>query len=326
MTKTLAKDIYVGRDFEAGPRTYSSAELVNLMVEAAGGASSESRNILDAMSGPGKVTKAVCKSFPQARFHSFDLRHPLSGHVFDDPEQESDPTRKEQIIRANEQKKQELLSKWEGAKHLVQADALVLPYADGVFDIAFVRYSIKDIKNPRAQQEALAEFYRVLKPGGKLVFVDMYAYPGTEEALTQQHSLKQVLATDKNNGTLTSAEAQQRLEEEGPTCNIPTLDTWVNMLSQAGFDCPDENVHANEYVSTVGPADWYRGNQIHENHMPVMVESLHALGEICPAYNVRVVPNKETGMDELKIDYPIAIIGATKPEILPLSPPSEPIQ
>ena len=51
----------------------------------------------------------------------------------------------------------------------VQADALRLPFPDGVFDVITVGYGLRNIAEPAA---ALREMRRVLSPGGRCVILD----------------------------------------------------------------------------------------------------------------------------------------------------------
>jgi len=51
----------------------------------------------------------------------------------------------------------------------VQADALRLPFSDGVFDVITVGYGLRNIADASA---ALAEMRRVLAPGGRAVILD----------------------------------------------------------------------------------------------------------------------------------------------------------
>lgn len=59
----------------------------------------------------------------------------------------------------------------------IQGNAETLPFADSTFDIVLSRLAIHHFPNP---QRCVAEMARVLKPGGKLVLIDMEA---TEESL-----------------------------------------------------------------------------------------------------------------------------------------------
>jgi demethylmenaquinone methyltransferase/2-methoxy-6-polyprenyl-1,4-benzoquinol methylase len=52
---------------------------------------------------------------------------------------------------------------------LVAADALALPFADGVFDAITVGYGLRNVADPRA---ALSEMRRVLAPAGRVVVLD----------------------------------------------------------------------------------------------------------------------------------------------------------
>jgi demethylmenaquinone methyltransferase/2-methoxy-6-polyprenyl-1,4-benzoquinol methylase len=56
-----------------------------------------------------------------------------------------------------------------GSRRLVQADALALPFAAGAFDAATVAFGLR---NMASWSGALAEFARVLAPGGHLLVLD----------------------------------------------------------------------------------------------------------------------------------------------------------
>jgi demethylmenaquinone methyltransferase/2-methoxy-6-polyprenyl-1,4-benzoquinol methylase len=50
-----------------------------------------------------------------------------------------------------------------------EGDAQALRFADGSFDVVSIAFGIRNVVEPR---KALAEFYRVLKPGGRLVILE----------------------------------------------------------------------------------------------------------------------------------------------------------
>lgn len=56
----------------------------------------------------------------------------------------------------------------------VQADAMDLPFADDEFDAVTIAFGLRNVAVPR---RALAEFYRVTKPGGRIVICEFSTPP-----------------------------------------------------------------------------------------------------------------------------------------------------
>lgn len=56
----------------------------------------------------------------------------------------------------------------------VQADATDLPFQDGEFDAVTISFGLRNVVNPK---KALAEFYRVTKPGGRVVICEFSKPP-----------------------------------------------------------------------------------------------------------------------------------------------------
>ncbi|MFG0304873.1 MAG: ubiquinone/menaquinone biosynthesis methyltransferase [Phycisphaerales bacterium JB040] len=50
-----------------------------------------------------------------------------------------------------------------------QADAMALPHDDASFDVVSIAFGIRNVQHP---EQAMAEFSRVLKPGGRLVILE----------------------------------------------------------------------------------------------------------------------------------------------------------
>ncbi|HEY5797421.1 MAG TPA: class I SAM-dependent methyltransferase [Bosea sp. (in: a-proteobacteria)] len=58
-----------------------------------------------------------------------------------------------------------------------KADICALPFKDGAFDAAFSCHMIYHIEDPAAQDAALAEMARVVRPGGAVVLIAANPYP-----------------------------------------------------------------------------------------------------------------------------------------------------
>jgi len=53
----------------------------------------------------------------------------------------------------------------------IQGDAMALPFADASFDALTIAFGIRNVQHP---DRALAEFHRVLRPGGRLVILEFH--------------------------------------------------------------------------------------------------------------------------------------------------------
>jgi len=56
----------------------------------------------------------------------------------------------------------------------VVGDAMALPFADNSFDVYTISFGIRNVTRP---QEALAEAFRVLRPGGRLMVLEFSQIP-----------------------------------------------------------------------------------------------------------------------------------------------------
>jgi demethylmenaquinone methyltransferase/2-methoxy-6-polyprenyl-1,4-benzoquinol methylase len=73
----------------------------------------------------------------------------------------------------------------EGAKRhpnlkFVFADAMKLPFSDSEFDVVTISFGLRNVQNHRV---ALSEFFRVLRPGGRLVVCEFSKVSGVLGAL-----------------------------------------------------------------------------------------------------------------------------------------------
>ena len=112
----------------------------------------------------------------------------------------------------------------------VTGDAMALPFADNTFDVYTISFGIRNVTRP---QDALAEAYRVLKPGGRLMVREFSQLPN--DGLQQLYELNsfnviprmgQMIAGDRD--------SYQYLVES--IRRFPDQDTFLGMVQDAGFE------------------------------------------------------------------------------------------
>lgn len=112
----------------------------------------------------------------------------------------------------------------------VVGDAMALPFPDASFDTYTISFGIRNVTRP---QDALAEAYRVLKPGGRLMVLEFSQVPNDmlqwlydRYSFTMIPLMGQVIANDRD--------SYQYLVES--IRRFPDQDTFLGMLREAGFE------------------------------------------------------------------------------------------
>ena len=112
----------------------------------------------------------------------------------------------------------------------VVGDAMALPFADNSFDVYTISFGIRNVTRPA---DALAEAYRVLKPGGRLMVLEFSQMPVPMlQWLYDRYSFNvipvmgQIVANDRD--------SYQYLVES--IRKFPDQETFLAMIRAAGFD------------------------------------------------------------------------------------------
>ncbi|HSP53836.1 MAG TPA: bifunctional demethylmenaquinone methyltransferase/2-methoxy-6-polyprenyl-1,4-benzoquinol methylase UbiE [Cryobacterium sp.] len=112
----------------------------------------------------------------------------------------------------------------------VQADATALPFADNEFDAVTISFGLRNVVEPK---KALAEFYRVTKPGGRVVICEFSTPPFAPVRLGYFAYLNRVMPMIVKLAS-SNAEAYDYLGESiAAWPNQQTLSAW---LRDAGYD------------------------------------------------------------------------------------------
>lgn len=105
----------------------------------------------------------------------------------------------------------------------VQGDAQALPFGDAEFDAVTVSFGLRNFSDP---QLALAEMYRVLKPGGRIVVTEFSTPPVAIVRATYTGYLRRVLPAIARR-TSSNPEAYTYLGE--------SIEAWPDQVALAGW-------------------------------------------------------------------------------------------
>ncbi|KGM49939.1 bifunctional demethylmenaquinone methyltransferase/2-methoxy-6-polyprenyl-1,4-benzoquinol methylase UbiE [Pseudooceanicola atlanticus] len=112
----------------------------------------------------------------------------------------------------------------------VVGDAMALPFADNSFDVYTISFGIRNVTRP---EDALAEAYRVLKPGGRLMVLEFSQIPTPalqwaydRYSFNMIPAMGQIIANDRD--------SYQYLVES--IRRFPDQETFLQMVRTAGFE------------------------------------------------------------------------------------------
>jgi demethylmenaquinone methyltransferase/2-methoxy-6-polyprenyl-1,4-benzoquinol methylase len=111
----------------------------------------------------------------------------------------------------------------------VQADATALPFTDAEFDAVTISFGLRNVVEPK---KALAEFYRVTKPGGRVVICEFSTPPLKPIRLGYFAYLKHVMPRIVKLAS-SNAEAYDYLSES--IAAWPDQSTLSSWLREAGY-------------------------------------------------------------------------------------------
>jgi demethylmenaquinone methyltransferase/2-methoxy-6-polyprenyl-1,4-benzoquinol methylase len=111
----------------------------------------------------------------------------------------------------------------------VVGDAMALPFPDNSFDVYTISFGIRNVTRP---QDALAEAFRVLRPGGRLMVLEFSQIPNT--ALQRAYDAYSFNVIPAMGQMVTGDRASYQYLVESIR-KFPDQETFLAMIRQAGF-------------------------------------------------------------------------------------------
>ena len=112
----------------------------------------------------------------------------------------------------------------------IVGDAMALPFEDHTFDVYTISFGIRNVTNPK---KALAEAYRVLKPGGRIMVLEFSHIPNDllqwcydKYSFNVIPRLGQIIARDRS--------SYQYLVES--IRKFPNQENFLKLVNEAGFE------------------------------------------------------------------------------------------
>ena len=112
----------------------------------------------------------------------------------------------------------------------VAGDAMALPFADNTFDVYTISFGIRNVTRI---PDALAEAFRVLKPGGRLMVLEFSQLPNPALQWAYDRYSFNVIPT-LGQAVANDRESYQYLVES--IRKFPDQDSFASMIRQAGFE------------------------------------------------------------------------------------------
>ena len=130
---------------------------------------------------------------------------------------------------------------------LTAGDICNLPFEDRLFDAVTISFGIRNVEN---RQQGIMEFYRVLRPGGKLYIME-FAYPDNRLMKSLYSFYFRYILPPVGNWIARTSGAYDYLVES--VDGFPSPENFSGELSSAGF------VNVKIYNLTFGIARIYQG-------------------------------------------------------------------
>ena len=112
----------------------------------------------------------------------------------------------------------------------VVGDAMALPFEANTFDVYTISFGIRNVTRP---EEALAEAYRVLKPGGRLMVLEFSQIPN--ELMQKAYDLYSFNIIPRMGQAIAGDRASYQYLVESIR-RFPDQETFLGMVRSAGFE------------------------------------------------------------------------------------------